>query len=515
MKLPSNISPVDLVHLVDLDEVPIHPFEAGKGLLYTFTVKTTASKMNMYCIFVCLVVTISIAHSLNVRINKLFSKVSMVQLRMSSTVSESGSMKLNPRDERRRILKSENYNRMGFKEEKQGVEDIMVKEFTSELVKELRANKGNQEYIRHFLGLLLYSLFVVTGVLVRGDITVKLAEFYGFCWGVERAIAMAYEARNHFPEKKIHITNEIIHNPEVNEKLFAMDIKFLKGDIGKKDYSPVQKGDVVILPAFGATIQEMSMLDEKGVQIVDTTCPWVSKVWNAVDSHRKNEQTSVIHGKYAHEETIATASFCDDYIIIKDMAEAEYVTNYIVSGGNKEEFMKKFANSVSKGFDPDIHLKKVGLANQTTMYKRETKEIGRLFEVSMLKKYGPAALSQHYAEFDTICDATQERQDAVTDLVGDKSIDFILVVGGFDSSNTAHLKEIPEKFEVPSFHIDRAERIRPDNSIEHRESDGALHVQTNFLKKGKLTIGVTSGASTPDKSIEDALERIFMIHKLL
>lgn len=408
-----------------------------------------------------------------------------------STESEA---KLNPRDERRRILKSSNYNRMGFKEEKQGVEEIMVKEFTSALVKELRDNKGT---------------------ITRGDITVKLAEFYGFCWGVERAIAMAYEARNHFPSKTIHITNEIIHNPQVNERLHEMDIKFLEGGIGKKDYGTVGDGDVVILPAFGATIQEMTMLDSMGVQIVDTTCPWVSKVWNAVDSHRKSGQTSVIHGKYSHEETIATASFCDDYIIIKDMDEAQYVTNYILNGGNKEEFMKKIGKATSKGFDPDKHLTKVGLANQTTMYKRETKEIGRMFEVTMLKKYGPKDLSDHYAEFDTICDATQERQDAVTDLVDDKSIDFILVVGGFDSSNTAHLKEIPEKFNVESFHIDRPERIRPDNSIEHRLTDGTIVVTKNFLKKGKLNIGVTSGASTPDKSMEDSLERIFMIHKLL
>jgi 4-hydroxy-3-methylbut-2-en-1-yl diphosphate reductase len=177
--------------------------------------------------------------------------------------------------------------------------------------------------------------------------------------------------------------------------------------------------------------------------------------------------------------------------------------------------MKRFSKAVSKGFDPDVHLKKVGLANQTTMYKRETKEIGRLFEVTMLKKFGPAELSKHYAEFDTICDATQERQDAITDLVADKELDFILVVGGFDSSNTAHLKEIPEKFHVDSYHIDRAERIRADNSIEHRLTNGEVVVSKNFLKKGPITIGVTSGASTPDKSLEDALENIFMIHKLL
>jgi 4-hydroxy-3-methylbut-2-enyl diphosphate reductase len=420
--------------------------------------------------------------------------------RAMAATEDATTQKLNPRDERRRIMGSKNYNRMGFKDEQADVAETMVAEFTSPLVAELRANGGK---------------------ITRGDVTIKLAEFYGFCWGVERAIAMAYQARSHFPDKTIHITNEIIHNPQVNERLFEMDIKLLDGEKGKKEYGAVKDGDVVILPAFGATIQEMQFLDQKEVTIVDTTCPWVSKVWNAVDNHRKAGQTSVIHGKYSHEETVATASFCDDYIIVKDKEEAEYVANYIVNGGDAAAFMKKFEKAVSKGFDPEKHLKKVGLANQTTMYKRETKEIGRILEVAMLKKYGPEKLGEHYAEFDTICDATQERQDAVTEMVEAQSqgpqekLDFILVVGGFDSSNTAHLKEIPEKFGVESYHIDRAERINADNTIYHRLTDGTYATATGFLKKGPMTIGVTSGASTPDKYMEDAIERIFMIHKLL
>jgi 4-hydroxy-3-methylbut-2-enyl diphosphate reductase len=308
-----------------------------------------------------------------------------------------------------------------------------------------------------------------------------------------------------------------------------MDIKFMgKDQNDQKDFSVVKDGDVVILPAFGATIQEMQMLDERGVQIVDTTCPWVSKVWNAVDSHIRSGQTSVIHGKYAHEETIATASFCADYIVVKDLPEAQYLIDYIVNGGNKEEFLEKFKNAISVGFDPDVHLEKVGLANQTTMYKRETKEIGRMLEKAILTKFGPAELGQRYNEFDTICDATQERQDAVTELVEKKGLDFVLVVGGFDSSNTAHLKEIPEKFGeftkfrmffmgalrpsadltesfpldftgVEAFHINRPECITEENKVSHRLDNGEIVVHENFLKKGPMTIGVTSGASTPDK----------------
>jgi len=414
---------------------------------------------------------------------------------LMSTTESSLDTTLNPREERRRILGSEKYNRLGFKEEKLEVKEMMVSEFSSPLIAELRANGGK---------------------LTRGDITIKLAEYYGFCWGVERAVSMAYEARSHFPNQKLHITNEIIHNPQVNERLHDMNVNFINNKNGVKDFNAVENGDVVILPAFGATIQEMQLLDQKGVQIVDTTCPWVSKVWNAVDKHRAKGQTSVIHGKWAHEETIATASFCQDYLIVKDIEEAEYVARYITEGGNKEEFLAKFKNAVSKGFDPDVHLKKVGLANQTTMYKRETKAIGRLLEKAMLKKYGPADLAEHYAEFDTICDATQERQDALSELVAPgNDLDFVLVVGGFDSSNTAHLKEIPEKFGVKAYHIDRADRIHADNSIEHRTEHGEIVVTNGFLRPGKMTIGVTSGASTPDKFFEDSIERLFLLHKLL
>jgi 4-hydroxy-3-methylbut-2-enyl diphosphate reductase len=358
---------------------------------------------------------------------------------------------LSPKQERRRIIQSPNFHRQGFKAESAGVESQMVSEFTSQLINEMKDTSYTYQ---------------------KGDLTIKLAKSYGFCWGVDRAVAMAYEARAHFPEQRIHITNEIIHNPGVNERLAEMDIDFLPVQGGEKQFDHIQQNDVVILPAFGATIQEMQLLDKKGVQIVDTTCPWVAKVWTAVEKHRKLESTSVIHGKWAHEETIATASFADVFIIVKDIHEAEYVCNYIVNGGDKAEFMEKFKNAMSAGFDPDKDLVKVGLANQTTMYKRETRAIGRLFEKTMMHKYGPAEVKDHYAEFDTICDATQERQDAITELMEEPKLDFILIVGGFDSSNTCHLKEIPHMQHIPSFHIDRAERITADGSIEHREIDG-------------------------------------------
>mmetsp|Transcript_10992 Transcript_10992/g.17711 ORF Transcript_10992/g.17711 Transcript_10992/m.17711 type:complete len:241 (+) Transcript_10992:238-960(+) len=219
----------------------------------------------------------------------------------------------------------------------------------------------------------------------------------------------------------------------------------------------------------------------------------------------------MISGTWSHEETIATASFAEDYIIVKTMQEAEYVANYILNGGDKAEFMEKFKNAMSKGFDPDVHLKKLGLANQTTMYKKETRAIGQMLQKTMMQKYGPEELNKHYMEFDTICDATQERQDAIHELAEDKTIDFFLIVGGWDSSNTRHLVEIPEHQGIPAYHIDRAERLRPDNSIEYRTIDGEIKVLKNLLPEGKVRIGVTSGASTPDAYVADAMNRIVLM----
>jgi 4-hydroxy-3-methylbut-2-en-1-yl diphosphate reductase len=352
----------------------------------------------------------------------------------------------------------------------------------------------------------------------QGDVTVRLAEAYGFCWGVERAVQMAYEARRAYPNQRLHITNEIIHNPGVNQRLKEMEVEFIDTDTdGIKDFSGVRQGDVVILPAFGASVQEMRLLNDREVQIVDTTCPWVSKVWNAVDNQARKGHTSVIHGKWNHEETIATASFAGTYVIVKDLKEAQYVCDYILNGGNKAEFLKKFENAVSEGFDPDRDLDYVGVANQTTMLKGETEAIGKLLERTVMQKYGPADLSKHFMVMDTICDATQERQDAVYDMTGKQEdptgrLDMMIVVGGFNSSNTSHLQEIGEMKGIPSFWVDSAARIDvASNKIAHKLAHGELVETSNWLPEGPITIGVTSGASTPDKAVEDVLDRVFRI----
>lgn len=391
---------------------------------------------------------------------------------------------------KRALNHSENYYRNQGFGQKEDVAGQMRAEYESNLIQTIR-NQNN--------------------LLTQGEVTIHLAESFGFCWGVERAVAMAYEARQHFPNQQIWITNEIIHNPEVNQQLKAMNVAFIELIGQKKDFSGVGQGDVVILPAFGASVQEMKLLHNKGCIIVDTTCPWVSKVWNTVEKHKKREFTSIIHGKYKHEETVATSSFAGTYLVVLNLDEAEYVARYILEGGDRTEFLSKFANAHSEGFDPDQDLQAVGIANQTTMLKGETEHIGKLFERTMLKKYGPLDLNDHFHSFNTICDATQERQDAMFGLV-EADIDLMVVIGGFNSSNTTHLQEIAVERGIPSFHIDSAARVGPGNRIEHRplHSEGEA-IAHDWLPAGKISVGVTSGASTPDKAVQEVIEKIFAI----
>jgi 4-hydroxy-3-methylbut-2-enyl diphosphate reductase len=223
-----------------------------------------------------------------------------------------------------------------------------------------------------------------------------------------------------------------------------------------------------------------------------------------------------VHGKYNHEETIATSSRSKNYLVVQNLSEANLVCDYILNGGDRDAFLRKFKVACSEGFDPNQHLERVGVANQTTMLKGETQQIGKLFEQTMIKKFGPENLDQHFlSPGDTICDATQERQDAMLDLVDEKkqvTLDLILVIGGFNSSNTGHLQEIAETRNLPSYHIDGPDCIGPGNKIRHKK----LHVEEyqttqGWLPSGHVTIGVTAGASTPDQVIAEVLEKTFLV----
>jgi 4-hydroxy-3-methylbut-2-enyl diphosphate reductase len=396
---------------------------------------------------------------------------------------------------KRSLHHSERYNRRGFGLGEE-VAGSLEQAYQSDLVAKLRESG--------------YAL-------QRGRLTVRLAEAFGFCWGVERAVAMAYETRRHYPSERIWITNEIIHNPSVNDHLREMNVQFIPVDEGVKDFSDVASGDVVILPAFGATVQEMQLLNERGCHIVDTTCPWVSKVWNTVEKHKKHAFTSIIHGKVKHEETLATSSFAGTYLVVLDLAEAQMVCDYVLLGAREVDaatraaarvaFMARFAKACSPGFDPDRDLIRVGVANQTTMLKSETEEIGRLVERTMLQRYGPTELNEHFLAFNTICDATQERQDAMFSLV-DEPLDLMVVIGGYNSSNTTHLQEIAVSRGIRSFHIDTPERIGPGNRIEHKPLGGELSLEEPFLPEGPIRVGITSGASTPDRIVEAVIERL-------
>jgi 4-hydroxy-3-methylbut-2-enyl diphosphate reductase len=398
---------------------------------------------------------------------------------------------------KRALHQSEQYHRKGFGHEA-AVSALLDSEYKSDLIQEIRDNG--------------YTL-------TQGDVTIRLAEAFGFCWGVERAIALAYETRQQFPTERIWITNEIIHNPSVNQNLKDMQVQFIPTDAaGNKDFSIVEGSDVVILPAFGASVQEMQLLTEKGCTIMDTTCPWVSKVWNSVEKHKKSDYTSIIHGKYKHEETIATSSFAGTYLVVLNLEEANYVCDYILNPGDTEadrtqrtaEFLTKFKNAHSEGFDPTVDLVRIGVANQTTMLKGETEQIGKLFERTMMRKYGATQLNDHFMSFNTICDATQERQDAMFQLVDDP-LDLMVVIGGYNSSNTTHLQEISVERGIPSYHIDSANRIGPGNRVEHKPLNQSLSVTEPWLPDGPIVVGVTSGASTPDRVVSDVLKTIFAL----
>ena len=352
---------------------------------------------------------------------------------------------------------------------------------------------------------------------VDGLLTVKLAKEFGFCYGVERAIDLAYAARKVFPNQPLYILGEIIHNPEVNDQLRAMDIKFLSGKEKNANLDDLQQGDVVLIPAFGTEVSTRAKLEAKGCQFVDTTCGDVMSVWKRVRQYSNEKVTSIIHGKAWHEETKATSSQATatggHYLVVFTLAETDHVCEYILQGGNKQEFLERFKGAYSPGFDPDRDLEVVGVANQTTMLRGETEEVQRRFRAAMEKKYGAAELPKHFRFFDTICGATQDRQDALEKLL-QEPLDLLLVIGGYNSSNTSHLAEMGES-RLPTYFIKNAAKMVSDRLIVHYNQHLHTEVETrDWLPSGRITVGVTAGASCPNNLIEDVIRRLFELRGL-
>ena len=355
-----------------------------------------------------------------------------------------------------------------------------------------------------------------------GDVTVRLAKEFGFCYGVDRAVDYAYETRHKFPDRKIFLVGEIIHNPHVNHRLKEMGIQFIyPGKDGHFSFDEVTPEDVVILPAFGVTLRDFNRLKEIGCVVVDTTCGSVLVVWKRVESYARDGFTAVIHGKYTHEESRATASQVrkhpgGKYLIVRDMQEAKLVCDYIAKRPghlSREDFYAHFREKATDGFDPDTDLEKIGIANQTTMLANESLAIGQKIRDAFVEAYGEEHAEEHYRSFDTICSATQERQDAVVEMMEDPP-DLMVVIGGYNSSNTNHLAHICRDH-TTTFHIEDAACIDFESgTIRHKpELDPAAPevMERDWLPTGPFQLGITAGASTPNNKIGEAVLRLLRV----
>ena len=373
------------------------------------------------------------------------------------------------------------------------------------------------QVLSHYRSEIVESIRANGGVLSADGLTVKLAKEFGFCYGVERAIDLAYAAKQYFsdvsPNTPIYLLGEIIHNPEVNDQISNLGIQIISPKPSDEELEQLNSGDAVIIPAFGTEVGTRKKIEAKGCVIVDTTCGDVMSVWKRVRQYSKESVTSIIHGKAMHEETKATTSQAraygsGHYLVVFTLAETDYVCNYILHGGDKHEFLKKFEGAYSAGFDPDLHLQAVGVANQTTMLRGETEEVQRRFKAVMEKKHGAEKVPQHFRFFDTICGATQDRQDALEKMLLTPP-NLLIVIGGYNSSNTSHLAEMGEA-KLPTYFIKNAGKMVSDKLIVHYNQHKKEEVETaDWLPSGQITVGITAGASCPNNLIEDTIRRLF------
>ncbi|MGQ0562069.1 MAG: 4-hydroxy-3-methylbut-2-enyl diphosphate reductase [Gemmatimonadota bacterium] len=389
------------------------------------------------------------------------------------------------------------YFRRGFGLKKQ-IEPLLEAEYHSSLVEDIRARGFTAAF---------------------GDITIRLAEDFGFGYGVDRAVDYAYQATLKFPGRRIYLVGEIIHNPHVNNRLQDAGVVFLyPSAAGQFDFTMIRPDDVVIMPAFGVTMQDFAELRALGCTLVDTTCGSVLNVWKRVESYARDGFTALIHGKYFHEETRATASQVNThpggrYIVVRDLDETRLVMDYIEQNERalaREALLAHFCEKASHDFDPDCDLVRVGVANQTTMLASESLAIAAEIGRSMARRYGEDSVQDHFRSFDTICSATQERQDAVIKMMQEPP-DVMVVIGGYNSSNTNHLAHLCREY-TTTYHIADASCIDIENgTIRHKPelAADAPEVETrDWLPPGHLSLGLTAGASTPNNKIGETIQRI-------
>jgi len=349
-----------------------------------------------------------------------------------------------------------------------------------------------------------------------GGLHFKLAKEFGFCYGVDRAVDYAYQTRRQFPDRRVFLSGEIIHNPDVNRRIQEMGIRILDHSRDPVErFAEVASGDVVILPAFGVSVPELAHLKSKQCVLVDTTCGSVLNVWKKVHYYARDRYTVIIHGKHHHEETIATASQAlthdgGQYLCVRDVAETELVCDFIRRKISAADLMSKFQEAASPDFNPDLHLQRIGLANQTTMLMSETLKVQETLRRAMVERYGEAGLDERFRAFDTICSATQERQDAVLEMLDAGGLDLMIVIGGYNSSNTLALARMCAP-RVTTFYVDSPQCVTDAGIKHHVIGTPGETLAPGWLPAGEVRIGITAGASTPDSVVGETIERILAL----
>jgi len=349
-----------------------------------------------------------------------------------------------------------------------------------------------------------------------GPVRFYLARHFGFCYGVENAIEIAYKTIQENPGKRFFLLSEMIHNPGVNNDLLSMGVRFIMDTSGNQlvAWEEIKSDDIVIIPAFGTTLEIEKKLNRMGINPYryNTTCPFVEKVWNRSADLGNQGFTVIIHGKHFHEETRATFSHAvqnSPSVIVRNLEETKFLSDVILGNKTEEEFYEFFKGKYSKDFDAFIHLKSIGVVNQTTMLASETQEIADLLKETMIKKYGVENISKHFADTrDTLCYATNDNQDATYGML-EVEADFAIVVGGYNSSNTTNIVKICEE-EIKTYFIDSADRIISEKEINHFDiHKQSVAISSNYLpSKYPVEIMITSGASCPDAVVEAVIRRI-------